>query len=862
MTFINVAPDKYLNGIKSLHGPHIDRNGERFQPLGQWKTEITEALHTSYECDAHFVCYDISGEDQIPLLTKAAIPSIRESGKEVVLTAIALDWDTPAHVPLTSALLGEFLASFYKACALDTTLGSWYCWYTSRHGCRVVYRLKEPVPVDQGEQYIATVITDFKKNGVKFDEKCRDWTRRFRLPKVVRDGVPTESESFSMEFQEATLDLTGVRKTSTKTLAIRKTFTRRDSYPRMEEIDKKLFKRGTNGGLIQSEFTAKAKKLFKGSPLHDTLFNPDAPFCVHGSRNDTIMEVIGTITPRLIRTCSATVEEVFALVYGPICQLEPDAGTPDWHYHAWNALQDIYAREIDKYNTEKEIEADKEIRVQDTLASIAQAMKIWCDAPELRDTEDRAKEFVKKHAFACFGKFFYPIQEDGSYAKNCITKEQLIPWIRKSFMDDIIETEKTSVQGDLIDVPVTQIINEYTTIVQRVVYKPQQDVRGYITDMNGSNPEIVLPMYRRNPYLLPKYDPYVDGWLHAFFPNYDLGAKWIAYSLAFEEGPICALSIQGPSKTGKKMFTIGLAECLENYAYSTGETIASSFNGALMTSPFLFVNEGWPKMRGRKSPSDTIKSMTAGDDIEVRDLYKPSVLVQNPMRVIFTANDHDLLHELTKDKSMAPDNRDALGERILHFDIGNVASNYLNELGNNAFTARDGNRWIRGDGGTNSDYVVARHFLWLYENREKKWPRLPSDRYCVMGNCTGTNNMMFEMITQNDNTTKVIRAIIGMAESKSSVWGRFMIVDEKASIYVTEAGLKEYIFTVMNDTIGDRQLSDVLKNVVRNNSPFTKAFKYFYEIELDTVLKYAMMKGIDANIIRGYRAKQLEAEGV
>ena len=857
MTPLNVSPDKYANGISSVHGPHLDRNGQHFNPVGQWKYDLREALETSYDSDSHFVCYDIDGEESIPLIKKQALPSIRSEGKEVVLNTIALDWDTPGHVPLTSDLLGTFLAKLYEVSALDETLGAWYCFYTSRKGCRVIYRLKDPVKADVSEQYIATLLTDFKKNGLEFDEACKDWTRRFRLPKVVRDGTRTEHEGLVMEFKEASLDLSNVRKTSPKSLAIRKTFTRKATYPKAEESDRKLFKRGASGHMVQTEFVSRAKRVLKGTDYHAVLFDPETPFCEYGSRNDTIMSCIGTITPKLLRAANATCEDIFALLYGPLCQLEPDTGTPDWHAHAWNALQEIYEREVEKYNDEKEIEAEKEVRSHDTLRNISIGMAKWCDAPELRE-DDKAKLYVRQHAFASIGTGFYPLTEDGSYSPYLIGKDQIIPYIRKSFLDDVIETSKYNKEGDKVDVPATQIINENTTVVQRVVMRPQQEVRGFIQDIDGINPVLVLPMYRRNPFLTGKYDSFVDGWLRSLSPDYKALAKWVSYALAFEEGPICALSIQGPKKIGKKLLTIGLAECLEHYAYSTGETIAANFNESLASSPFLFVNEGWPSKIGGKTPSDAIKSMTAGDDQPIRIKYKADVIIQNPLRVVFTANDHDLLHELTKDKAMAPDNREALGERILHFDCGDGAGAYLDAIGNHIHTSRPGERWIRGDASIPSDYVVARHFLWLYENRNEMFPRSPSDRYCVMGNCGGTDNMMFEMVTQHDNTTKVIRAILGMVESASPLWGKFMMVDENFSIYLTESGVREYITTILNEQVGDRQLSDTLKNVVKNNQPYTHNYKHFYEIELDWVLKYATAKGLDASKLRGYRAKQIE----
>ena len=116
------------------------------------------------------------------------------------------------------------------------------------------------------------------------------------------------------------------------------------------------------------------------------------------------------------------------------------------------------------------------------------------------------------------------------------------------------------------------------------------------------------------------------------------------------------------------------------------------------------------------------------------------------MRIVFTANDHDLLYELTGGKDMSPESRKATGDRLLHFDVGPEAGHYLQKLGGREFTEKEGARWIRGDdGGSKSNHVVAKHFLWLYDNRDEPNKR---QRLLVMGNCGGCNHVMYDMMLQ------------------------------------------------------------------------------------------------------------------
>src|SRR6056297_1358038 len=111
----SVWPDKYILGIKNLNGPHL-----------------------------------------------------KKEGGNVYATCIGLDWDTPGHIPITPEILIEFLTSFLAACEMDDRLADWRAYYTSRHGTRVFYELEEPVPVEDAEKYIVTLLKEFKERGVRF----------------------------------------------------------------------------------------------------------------------------------------------------------------------------------------------------------------------------------------------------------------------------------------------------------------------------------------------------------------------------------------------------------------------------------------------------------------------------------------------------------------------------------------------------------------------------------------------------------------------------------------------------------------------------------------------------------------------
>ncbi len=110
---IAVWQDKYVKGVSSVNGPHVDKHGNTFEPVAADRFPLSVALQTEHPTDAHMTCYALLDDEGVysdfPLLRKQALPSIRKAGGDVHLAAIGLDWDTPGHVPLDEAHLAYFL---------------------------------------------------------------------------------------------------------------------------------------------------------------------------------------------------------------------------------------------------------------------------------------------------------------------------------------------------------------------------------------------------------------------------------------------------------------------------------------------------------------------------------------------------------------------------------------------------------------------------------------------------------------------------------------------------------------------------------------------------------------------------------
>jgi len=112
---------------------------------------------------------------------------------------------------------------------------------------------------------------------------------------------------------------------------------------------------------------------------------------------------------------------------------------------------------------------------------------------------------------------------------------------------------------------------------------------------------------------------------------------------------------------------------------------------------------------------------------------------------------------------MTPDDRQALSERLFHIGYDVSATEYLRSLGGIKYTGKFGGRWIAADGSDDSDYVVAKMFLWLYEQRRSLGET--GKRFLVEGE--DNDEIMFAMMTQSGSSPLIIEIIIGMIKENA-----------------------------------------------------------------------------------------------
>lgn len=152
--------------------------------------DIRTALETRHTTDAHAQVGIIWTEgkgfcDAQPRLRTTTLGAVRELGSEVVYTALLEDVDAPKK-GMPEEEVQEWFDTQLKALA-KTVIGSTAGWYRTRNGGRLVWLL-HACDTETYLQIRAQVAKCLNTVGVIRDEQTKDWTRLFRLPRVVRDG--------------------------------------------------------------------------------------------------------------------------------------------------------------------------------------------------------------------------------------------------------------------------------------------------------------------------------------------------------------------------------------------------------------------------------------------------------------------------------------------------------------------------------------------------------------------------------------------------------------------------------------------------------------------------------------------------
>lgn len=172
MTLVAVAPNCRQRGF----------DGKRTDVRDAYDVmAVEEALHKTYYSDAHLVAYVVKGAKRQPRINKAGL---QHFDKPVEMQVFFADIDNPQHVPWTDEMVDQAMEE-YESLEILQKAGI----YHTTHGRRIVQPISTPIPVQEVEPYIRRWFRELGEAGLAVDWNCRDWTRHYRLPHVIRSNT-------------------------------------------------------------------------------------------------------------------------------------------------------------------------------------------------------------------------------------------------------------------------------------------------------------------------------------------------------------------------------------------------------------------------------------------------------------------------------------------------------------------------------------------------------------------------------------------------------------------------------------------------------------------------------------------------
>lgn len=808
---IGVLPDKYMKALA------FAEDIPKVEALKRMSME--EALSTAWDTDAHFVAYQVEGAEEYPRLTKQALGWLSVQGIKVATKYLVMELDIEPHT--TWAAIGRdqqqvLLEMIVTAAEKVEVLADWRWFYFSAGGCRIIYELPEAIDVEKAESHTRWLLNTWTDAGFdgktcqwKADPNTADWTRLWRLPRVVRDGVHTGKQSYFelLDVEKvANPDLLGVADKALTAMRARQAAITSDCrMPEPEEVDAILWNYKDSGSASMSEWHRTARGKLRNRECSPYLF--EGAQLSEGERDSKLMKLIGQAVSLTMVLPQATPERIYALFFDLASSLEPDVGTPDWHSSVWGKIIRVFGQEMDTRIATREASIVTQQEAKSVGQAIIDGARQWCKDPILQESEEVAMRWLSRRMIVMAKKTMYLMGPDGRYGTLALNDKQLIPRLRQSAMEMWVPTEQETQNGPR-DRSAISIINDHATIVAGIVGRASGESGAWITDIGTDHAMLNVPLYSLNTDLEPEYDDDVDMWLRKLFGDqYPMACRWIGHALAFDEGPIAALSITGGAGVGKHLLTQGLAECLRRPALATSKDLVGGRAYGLMKSPFLVVDEGWPQ---RKSfdmhPADAFRRMVAGEATISEAKFEDPVELNVPVRILFTSNNLDVVNELGHGKTLTKDDRDAIGQRLIHMDVGQEAADWLESKGGLAFTGRKGHRWIQSAAGGESDYVIAKHFLFLYANRGEP----DSGRFLVAGSKGAS--VVHQMRVNSGSVPEIIEAVTAMINSFQVEWigknvtrppgmdGIEVIPSRKMIVVTTTGVLTRYRQTLQKET--------------------------------------------------------------
>ena len=794
---VTVLSDKFAKGLQGF--------GQEMSADPCESVDLLRALETEWPTDAHLACYTVQNAAgrQYPKhaavrVNKAAIHSLEEAEIAVKTSVFFVDLDLPGHVAWSEHLLADFEKTFEEAADQDDILHRWHVFYSTKNGARLGYLLTKPLNVLASESVMRGLLYRLKQTAIApyVDSGTYDFTRLFRLPQVVRDGELTSKNPYfelRMRENQPRLDPDTISPILTTVRKYGRIQPVTDQQPDPDTAKNLLVIANESTGLpVPTDWVKRARRQLKGRESLDVIQGQLSLANWPEGRNNGLRFVTGQAVNLLYKMPGSSPELLYALFVDTCEQLEAVTGTDSgkhWLDILWHMITQWWEKETAAAQVEDAQVEAAAAAAGKTSMNILTTMLTWCSHPQLKKAAPEALEWMSQHLIAYSDGGYHIMKPNGYYDKIGVNAERLVARIRELKMTGVIPiTEDLLVGGQIVrkEIPAPRIIRNHLTHTASVL-GVTGDKGCTVSDIGTDIACFRFCMYALRDDILPEWSEDVEEWMRITFgKHFEEVCAWVGHALAFEAGPICALSIDAPPGIGKKLLVSGLAECITTKTTADARELTGRFQNQILTTPFLVINEGLPRLGrdGGADPADSFRAMVSGDTMKIEQKGKGIISVHNPMRVVITANNDDILKQLYKHRVLSQSDREALGRRILHLQLDEAGERWLRGRGGMDYTARDGRRWIRGDDGSQSNWLVAKHFLYLHQNRP---PVRKGNRLLMEGNPRG--ELVEQMAISTAGTSDILETMLQMLEQQVLPEG---IEIHKGEIYVTALGVRNF----------------------------------------------------------------------
>jgi hypothetical protein len=257
-------------------------------------------------------------------------------------------------------------------------------------------------------------------------------------------------------------------------------------------------------------------------------------------------------------------------------------------------------------------------------------------------------------------------------------------------------TEKGAVTRRKMD----EVFQDHGTLVRKIV----ADLRLSECTYDAAHDVLRVPGCPLRPLTPERAPSIVEEWLGALGgAKSDKFLDWIATILRLDVAS-SILFLRMPPGVGKNLIARGLARLWPVDAPTDIVRVAKDFNQELRECPLVQLDEG--KWTLWEDPTTQLRKMVTQHARTINEKHLPTYELAGYIRIIITVNNLNIFTQNERQKNaLTPEDRDAIAERFLQIECSPDAKKIISSV-----PTQTRNSWA-------ADNIIARHVLWLAENR-------------------------------------------------------------------------------------------------------------------------------------------------